>query len=163
MNRWNRLQTYVEGNRDIGLDLVRIFLGLVLFAKGAYFAGHISEVMSMLGPNFNQMMMAHAIAMAHFAGGLLLAAGLLTRVSAFVQLPIVLGAVFTVHIREGLFGSTSNLEFAALVAFLLAIIGVLGPGRWSADYVLARRQALLEGRPFPPHAPEHTASWRRVN
>ena len=163
MNRWNRLQQFVEGNRDVGLDLVRIFLGFALFARGAYFAGHITQVMSLLNTDFNKIMLAHAIAMAHFAGGLLLAAGLLTRVSAFVQLPIVLGAVFTVHMREGLFGSTSNLELAVLVAVLLAIIGVVGPGRWSADYVLARRQALLEGHPFPPHAPEHTATWRRVN
>lgn len=162
MNRWNRLQGTVEGNRDLGLDLVRIFLGLALFLKGAWFAGHLGVVMSMLNTDFNKMIVAHLIAMAHFAGGLLLAAGLLTRLSAAVQLPMVLGAIFTVHWREGIFGPSQNLELAVLVAFLLVLFVVVGPGRWSADYVLARRQAQLEGRPFPPHIPEHTASWRRV-
>jgi len=163
MDRWNRLQRVVEENRDVGLDLVRIFLGFALFARGAWFAGHISAVMSLLNTDFNKMMLAHFIAMAHFAGGLLLAVGLLTRLSALVQLPIVLGAVFTVHLREGLFGPTSNLELAVLVSFLLALFAITGPGRWSADYLLAKRQAQLEGRPFPPHSPEHTASWRRVS
>jgi uncharacterized membrane protein YphA (DoxX/SURF4 family) len=92
----------------------------------------------------------------------MLAAGLLTRLSALVQLPIVLGAIFTVHLREGLFGSTSNLELTVLVALLLLIFAVTGGGRWSTDYLMAKRQALLEGHPFSPHAPEHTASWRRV-
>jgi uncharacterized membrane protein YphA (DoxX/SURF4 family) len=163
MERWNRLRSTVEGNRDLGLEAVRIFLGLALFAKGAYFAGHITDVMSLLNTDFNKMMLAHAIAMAHFAGGLLLAAGLLTRLSAAVQLPIVLGALFTVHLREGLFGASANLELTVLVALLLTLFVATGGGRWSADYLLAKRQALLEGHPFPPHVPEHTAAWRRVD
>lgn len=162
MNRWNRLQNLVEGNRDLGLEAVRIFLGLALFAKGAYFAGHLGVVMSMMNADFDKMVLAHLIAMAHLAGGLLLAAGLLTRLTAAVQLPIVLGALITVHLREGLFGPTSNVELTVLVALLLAIFAITGGGRWSTDYLMAKRQAVLEGRPFAPHVPEHTATWRRV-
>lgn len=148
MNTWIRLKTYFVANRDLALELIRIYLGLGLFAKGVYFAGHLSAVTSLMSGDFAKYTVAHLIAFAHLAGGLLLAAGLLTRLAAAVQIPILVGAVLMVHLREGLFGATQNLEFALLVLFLLVISVVVGGGRWSADYFLAKREALLLGKPF---------------
>jgi uncharacterized membrane protein YphA (DoxX/SURF4 family) len=105
-------------------------------------------VMSLLNDDFAKYTVAHLIAFAHLAGGLLLAAGLLTRLAAAVQVPILVGAVFMVHMREGLFGASQNLEFTLLVLFLLVISVVVGGGRLSADYFLAKREALLLGKPF---------------
>ncbi len=148
MNTWIRLKTSFVANRDLALELIRIYLGLGLFAKGVYFASHLGVLMSMLSDEFAVYTVAHLIAFAYLAGGLLLAAGLLTRLAAAVQAPIVAGAVLTVHLREGLFGASQNLEFALLVLFLLVISVVVGGGRWSADYFLAKREALLLGKPF---------------
>ena len=152
MNLWTQLNAYAARNRDLIFELIRIYLGLGLFAKGVYFAGHIGVVMSLLDGgaiDVTNVMLAHTIAMAHLAGGLLLAAGLLTRLAAAVQLPILVGAVFLVHLREGLFGVSQNLEFALLVLFLLVLTFAYGGGRWSADYFLARRAALLNSQ-LPP-------------
>ena len=125
---------------------IRIYLGFGLFAKGVYFAGHLGVVVTMLdqgGIDVPKVMLAHLIALAHLSGGLLLAAGLLTRLAAAVQVPIVLGAVLMVHLREGLFGASQNFEFAALVLFLLLLTVVYGGGPWSADHFLARREQRL--------------------
>lgn len=152
MNHWLRLKAFTERNRDLVFEVIRVYLGLGLFAKGVYFAGHTGAVISLLdrgAVDVPGVMLAHTIALAHLAGGLLVAAGLLTRLAAAVQVPILLGAVFLVHLREGLFGASQNLEFALLVLFLLALTVVYGGGRWSADWFLARRQALLSGGPRP--------------
>jgi len=125
---------------------IRIYLGFGLFAKGVYFAGHLGVVTSMIdqgGIDVPKVMLAHLVALAHLCGGLLLAAGLLTRLAAAVQVPILLGAVFMVHLRDGLFGASPNLEFAALVLFLLLLTVVYGGGPWSADYFLDRREQRL--------------------
>jgi uncharacterized membrane protein YphA (DoxX/SURF4 family) len=149
MDARRRLNAFVNRNRDVLLDLIRIYLGVGLFAKGVYFASHIGVVMGLLNDDFGGVLLAHLIAFAHLCGGVLLAAGLLTRLAAAVQVPILLGAVFGVHLREGLFGPSQNLEFALLVLFLLVLFVIAGGGRLSADSFLARREALLSGRPPP--------------
>ena len=143
------LSTGLNRNRDLIFEFIRIYLGLGLFAKGVYFASHITVVMALVDRgslDFPSVMLAHFIALAHLCGGLLLAAGLLTRPAAAIQVPILLGAVFVVHLREGLFGPSQNLEFALLVLFLLVLTLAYGGGRWSADYFLARRAVLLDSQ-----------------
>jgi uncharacterized membrane protein YphA (DoxX/SURF4 family) len=90
-------------------------------------------------------MIAHYVIPAHLVGGALLAAGLLTRFAAILQLPVLLGAVFYVYAPQVIaFRMTSveprqSLELAALVLFLLALVAVFGAGRLSMDHWLARR------------------------
>lgn len=134
--------------KEMIFEPIRIYLGLALFAKGVYFASHIGAVMSLLDQgslDVPRVVLAHVIAMAHLCGGLLLAAGLLTRLAAAVQVPILVGAVFFVHLRDGLFGASQNLELASLVLFLLVLSVVYGGGPWSADEFLARRERHLTG------------------
>jgi len=57
-----------------------------------------------------------------------------------VQLPILIGAVFLVHLQEGLFTRHQNLEFSLLVLFLLVLVFIHGSGRWSVDYYVFQRQ-----------------------
>src|SRR4051794_23177379 len=101
MNPFTRSRLLAERNRDLLLELVRIYLGLGLFVKGVYFASHVGVVMTLLNGDFPKLMLAHVIAFAHLTGGLLLAAGLLTRLAAAVQVPILAGAIFLVHLRKG--------------------------------------------------------------
>lgn len=149
MDLQHRTHVFAARHRDLALDVIRIYLGLGLFAKGVYFAGHTGSVMPHYQDSLvvSAVVLSHWIALAHLTGGLLLAAGLLTRVAAGVQVPILFGAVFGVHLREGLFGPSQNLEFTVLVLFLLVLFVIYGGGRWSADFFLTRREALLSGRP----------------
>lgn len=156
MSRWERLVAWVEKNRDLGLEIIRIYLGVGLFMKGVYFAGHTGAVVSLLDASqidVAGVALAHLVAGVHLVCGALVAVGLLTRVAAWAQVPILLGAVLLVHLREGLFGSSQNLEFALLVLLLLVLFGVTGGGRWSADVAMERRTQRLTLPPRPLSGP----------
>jgi putative oxidoreductase len=82
---------------------------------------------------------AHYIVPAHLVGGLLLVLGLLTRLAALVQIPILLGAVFYLHLPQLMVmnvESRQSLELSALVLFLTCLIFLHGSGRLSLDHVL---------------------------
>jgi uncharacterized membrane protein YphA (DoxX/SURF4 family) len=134
---------WFEAHRDVGFDLMRIYLGIGLFIRGLFFVsdqGYLAELLGRSGQMpFVQTFMLHYIPVAHLGGGLLLALGLLTRVSALFQLPILFGAVFVIHRKEGLFAHGQNVEFTALVLFLLLLLAVYGSGRLSVDRRLSRR------------------------
>lgn len=63
---------------------------------------------------------------AHLCGGAFLAIGLLTRLSALLQIPVLAGAVFLIHWHEGLFSLGQSLEFSSLVLFLLILLFIDG-------------------------------------
>lgn len=83
-----------------------------------------------------------AVAWGEFLGGLALLIGMLTRVAALGLIAIQIGAVVLVtaprgfHLRGGGFEYEYNL---ALIVMCLALI-VLGAGRWSLDWAVARRR-----------------------
>ena len=66
--------------------------------------------------------------------------GLLTRIGAIIQIPNLIGAVFFVHLKEGLFTQGGSLEFATLVLFLLCVIAVAGAGRLSIDWFFSEHK-----------------------
>src|SRR5688500_8638155 len=96
---------WARRNHDIGIDLVRAYLGLALFVRGMMLVSDPSLLAGYM-PRFsgiNPVLVAHYVAIAHFAGGVSLMLGWLTRVAALIQIPALAGAVFFVHLREGLF------------------------------------------------------------
>ncbi len=131
----------------MAFDLVRIYLGIGLFVKGLQFISErefLSQALRESGAtefrfDFITTLLAHYIPLAHIGGGLLLAVGLLTRTSTLFQLPILIGAVFFVYGRDGLFGHNQELQFTALVLFLLILILIHGAGRLSVDHYLRER------------------------
>ena len=98
---------------------------------------------------FVQAAVAHYVIPVHLVGGLLLAVGLLTRVAALAQIPILAGAIFYVYLPQVMFVEPrQSLEFSALVLFLLLLILIYGGGRWSVDYLLSKK-SLSESAPVP--------------
>lgn len=65
----------------------------------------------------------------HLGGGALLAAGILSRLAALVQVPAVAGAVLFVYAPRGLFTPAQTLELTLLVLFLLCLLTVFGAKR----------------------------------
>jgi uncharacterized membrane protein YphA (DoxX/SURF4 family) len=146
----------VFGNRaEYFLDVVRIYLGLGLFVKGIQFLinNDFAGVALMKDGKLDLMMgvMSHYIPLAHIAGGLLLAAGLITRFAALSQIPILAGAVLLVHLPQGLFTRGQTLEFALLVLFLLSVFMLAGGGPLSLDRYFERKRAdRPEGQQMHP-------------
>lgn len=147
MDWWNAANRWIEERRDMVFDLMRIYLGIGLFVKGLQFISDREFLNAALREpgavtfrfDFVAAFLAHYIPLAHIGGGLLLAAGLMTRVSTLFQLPVLFGAVFFVYGKDGLFGHNQELQFTALVLFLLILILIHGPGRLSVDHHLRAR------------------------
>lgn len=132
---------------SVGLDLIRIYLGVGLMVRGALFISQPEVLMDFLKRTnmwFIPLAVSQYVVAAHLCGGILLALGLGTRLAAAVQIPPLLGAVVFVHLGEGLLTVGQSLEFAMLVLAMLGSFAVFGSGRLSLDSWLAQRNAELQ-------------------
>ena len=137
---------------DAGLLALRVFAGVALaLAHGlgklppsARFVGGVAE-MGFPAPG----LFAWAAGLSEFAGGLLLALGLLTRPAAFFILVTMAVAAF---IREA--GNPFGERELALLYGGVALLYLLaGPGRLSLDAVVGRRLTRVRDRWGPERRP----------
>jgi uncharacterized membrane protein YphA (DoxX/SURF4 family) len=128
--------TAVVTEPTFGYDLIRMYLGVALFVRGAMFIADPNRLTALMSPTggwFLSTAIGHYVAMAHIGGGIMLALGVGTRVAAIVQLPVLAGAVLFVHWHDGLLAAGQSLELAGLVLFLLTIYAAFGAGPLSVD------------------------------
>src|SRR5215510_1587930 len=130
----------VEANKDLCFDLLRIYLGIGLFVKGILFLTDMSSLSDLLMKSGRfqpfTFLLSHYIPLAHVGGGFMMAIGLWTRTAILANIPVLFGAVFFVYFEQGLFTQNQGLEFTALVLFLLIVLLIWGPGRFSVDHYL---------------------------
>jgi len=81
-------------------------------------------------------LMYYAAILAHLMGGLMLAVGLLTRIAALMQIPVLVGAVFIALLQGGLYLPNQSLELSSLVLVLLVVFLVFGSGKYSINYLI---------------------------
>lgn len=148
MNRIERCKLWLRAHEDLFMDLVRVYLGCGLFVKAIFLMNHRDYLMQMITDSgtawIAPAIIAHYVILAHLIGGAMLALGIATRVAAFVQLPILLGAVFALYLpRFANVEPRQYLEYTGLVAFLLMLFGIFGAGRFSFDYMMGRRMREL--------------------
>ncbi len=129
---------YFNQRLPLGYALIRIFVGGALFTRGLLLMLNPEAVIELAQHSDYYMWHAY-IAIGHLVGGLMLCLGLGARLGALFQIPILAGAVFVVHLREGLLGPTQSFELAALMLVLLLIFFFFGAGPWSFDARLAHR------------------------
>lgn len=128
---------------DIGLIILRLILGVVFTAHGAqklfvFGLDGITEAFGGLGIPLAGIL-APAVALAEFFGGIALVIGLFTRVSAAVLAATMLGALTIVHLPAGFF-LPNGIEFVLSLLGGVVAIALIGGGSYSADTVLARRR-----------------------
>ncbi len=143
------LEKLIRTKNDHGLTIARLVLGIVFLAHGSQkmlglFGGSgFSATMSFFehGMGIPAPLAFLAIA-AEFFGGLGLVLGLLGRVAAFGIAVNMLVAIFTVHIKNGLFMNWSGtqkgegIEYHLLVLAIAAAVMIGGSGAWSVDGIL---------------------------
>ncbi len=84
------------------------------------------------------------IALAEFIGGILLIAGVLTRITGVVFSVILLGAIFNIRWENGFFVSQGGWEWdLVMLAAVLSIIAA-GPGRISISYLVKKIPRFLQ-------------------
>src|SRR5687768_1565132 len=135
---------------SVGLDVIRIYLGVGLMVRGALFISRPEVLIDFLNRSdswFVPLALSQYVVAAHLCGGILLALGLGTRLAAAVQIPPLLGAVLMVHLGEGLLTAGQSLEFAALVLAMLGVFSIFGSGRISLEAWMAKRNAETQGVP----------------
>jgi putative oxidoreductase len=136
MNMMDRIEYWGDTHHPAWLDVVRIGLGILLFVKGVSFISDttkLSELVRELDVQLWTVGAVHYVAFAHIFGGFLIAMGCLTRISALVQIPILIAAVFFVNMRTGFSYLNSELWLSLIVLFLVVIFSVSGSGKLSMD------------------------------
>ena len=131
----------------VALLVLRLGIGLTVAAHGAQklfgwfdgpgvdgFAGWL-QAMGLKPPRFWSL----NAALAEFAGGLLVALGLITPIAGLVVSGSMLVAIFTVHAGKGFFSQKGGWEFPFGILLVMLAISVAGPGVFSLDQVLGIR------------------------
>jgi putative oxidoreductase len=91
-----------------------------------------------LSPGYAMALLAGS---AEFFGGLALVLGLLVRPAAVVLAFTMLVAVFSVHVKNGLFMANNGYEFGLALLVVTLSLAISGAGRASVDRLLQRSYA----------------------
>jgi putative oxidoreductase len=130
-----------------GITVLRVVIGVVFLMHGwqkvfqntipgtqAGFAGMGIPAAELVAP---------VVAILELAGGAALIVGLLTRPVALLLALVSAGAMFLVHLDAGFFAGNGGYEFVLTLAVVALAVALIGPGQWSADAALARKNNRL--------------------
>jgi putative oxidoreductase len=125
---------------DYGLLLLRVVVGLTMFAHGSqklfgwFGGGGLAGTRGWLGSmGFRPPgLLALAVALAE-SGGLILALGLLTPLGALGIASAMFVAIVSVHLSKGFFVGAGGFEYNLVLATSAVAVAATGPGRFSLD------------------------------
>lgn len=143
MNRMTKLFDWMNQRENMAYSFIRIFLGGALFIRGWLLMSDPQAITQLAGANRWYWWYSY-ITIVHLVGGLLLAVGFRTRLAALFQIPILLGAVFVIHFREGLLSAGQSLELAVLVLILLIIYFIFGSITLSVDGYMYKKKSIAK-------------------
>lgn len=137
MGAVHQLEAWSASHNPKWLVILRAGLGLCLFIKGIQFIHNsilLDEIFagSVFLSRFSWL--GTVIPYIHLLGGILILAGLFTRWACLVQLPIVVGAVVLVNMKQGFFSGGSDLVFSIVILLLLCFFLLEGGGQVSLDH-----------------------------
>ena len=146
MKAIQNFQNWGDAHHPKILDLIRMLLGLFLLIKGVVFLNHIPFLRELIIQTQAMHLSAgmvtvliNYVTLVHMIGGVFIFLGLITRLAALVQIPVVFGAVFFVNILNPYFNS--ELWLSVLVLVLLVLFVIIGSGPLSIDSVLREKAA----------------------
>jgi len=137
MNISKRISAW-EDTHSLFFLLLRVALGMTLAIRGIYYITTIQPLYSLIKESklgeFNMNMpLAMFVSWVHTLGGTFIILGLLTRISAWAQIPIVLGAVIFINLNNSLSRSFPELLLSVVVLILLFVFALAGGGKISMD------------------------------
>lgn len=127
-----------------GLLLVRLVVGLLLVGHGAqklfgWFGGYgpkgTGGWMESVGIKPG-VFMAVSAGLMELLGGALFALGLVTPLAAFFITVTMLGAIFKVHGRNGIWATADGYEYPLVLIAVVIGIALTGAGSYSIDAIL---------------------------
>jgi putative oxidoreductase len=128
----------LEDRYPVYFLILRVALGMILAIRGIYFLTAIQPLYSVikasrLGELNMDMSLALIVCWVHTLGGTFIILGLLTRISVWAQIPIVLGAVLFINLNSDLPHTFQDLLLSLLVLMLLLVFAITGGGKISMD------------------------------
>jgi len=130
------IKKYANKYKDQLYFVFRVLIGLMFMQHGAqklfgvFGSKGAVELFSLMG----------VVGVIEFAGGLLIAFGLFTRIAAAVSAIVMASVYFKVHASNGLMPIVNKGELALVYfAAFLAIIA-LGAGKWNLEKVLFKKK-----------------------
>ncbi|RMQ41934.1 putative membrane protein [Pseudomonas cichorii] len=135
------IKSVLSTRAGYGLTVLRIIVGIIFIAHGSQklfgaFGGYGLEGTAQfmesqgLAPGYLMALLSGSV---EFFGGLAVLVGLLARPAALGLAVLLLVAIFSVHIGNGLFMANNGYEFAlALLGGAIAIL-IEGAGKLSVD------------------------------
>lgn len=128
----------------VGILILRLVLGCTIAAHGVqklfgWFGGHGLEK---TGKFFDSLGLRpgklHALVagLSEAAGGVLVAAGLLTPLGIAAIVGVMVAAIAIVHLRHGFFAASGGIEYPFLLALAAVAIGYTGAGTYSLDHLI---------------------------
>lgn len=138
MNILHSIERWGDAHHPKWLDFIRILLGIFLFLKGVEFINNMERLTALMERSeflgsISLGILAHYIVFAHLVGGALIAFGLLTRIAALVQIPVLLGAIIFINSDLGIFTPHAELWMSILILGMLIFFLVAGSGPISVD------------------------------
>jgi putative oxidoreductase len=135
---------------DVGRLLLRLTVGLLLAGHGAQklFGLFGGEGLSATGRGFEQLgyhpgtLFAGLAGASELLGGLGLAAGLLTPLSAAIVVGVMINAM-VVTASHGLWGTNGGIEYPLTIAIVALSVAAIGAGRLALDRLFRRRDGGL--------------------
>lgn len=131
---------------DVALLVARVSLGVILVAHG--WQKFQEWTLAGTASSFADMGIPAATASAYFVTGVEIFAGaaliigLLTPIAAVLNMVGLLGALALVHAPNGVFVANNGFELVLALFAGLITVAILGAGKFSTDYALARSAKL---------------------
>lgn len=136
------LRALYEPLAPYGYAFIRFCTGAVIVPHGytKLFAGAMGAATGMIAKLGLEPAgaWAHLVGVVEFAGGIMLAIGLLTRLAAAALIIEFAVIVFAVKYASGYFAFRGGFEFEALLGLLCVAIFFKGGGRFSVDRYLGK-------------------------
>jgi putative oxidoreductase len=143
MSLLKQIHDWTQTHNPKWLALFRVALGASLLLRGVTFLNNIPDLEMLISDNnlgSYKNLLINTIPWVHIVGGFLIIIGLFTRFAAFVQIPILLGAIIFVNAQRGLFTTQTDLTLSIIVLLLLFVFVVEGSGPLSLSYYFKEEQ-----------------------
>jgi putative oxidoreductase len=140
MNTLDKIQVWGDRHHPKWLDVFRITLGLVLVWKGIAFLFNLDVLADFLretgltdqiGTSVLLTLLTYFIIGLHVVGGICIALGTRTRLYCLLNLPVLIGAVILVNLRENILKPYAEFWLSLFVLIAVICFLVEGDGPWA--------------------------------
>jgi putative oxidoreductase len=133
MSLIRQIENWSSSHNPKWLALLRVALGVLIFMRGVTFLNDQDGFETVIGDSslreFSSAL-GHILPWIHIIGGFLIIMGVMTRITCFLQIPVVLGGIIFIHSTKAkeLFAVETDLSFSLLILLLLIVFFIEGGG-----------------------------------